>query len=138
MELHESIRLGESPHRALNLYLNISRQSGKGSSIQGELEQIEDLFKQQDRLVRERLIENLREIVNNATSSKKKSGTNNITSIMSLVESMKQFNSINESGSVFDELREKLFETFPIWVARKQTVPFLLPCKEQSFDLLVW
>lgn len=136
-ELHESIRLGESPHRALNLYRNISRQSEKGASVQGELEQIEDLFKQQDQLVRERLVENLRGIVTNATSSKKKSGTNNITSIMSLVESMKQFNSISESGSVFDELREKLFETFPIWVARKQTVPFLLPCKEQSFDLVI-
>ena len=144
-ELHESIRIGDVPHRALNLYRNISKRSGrdsttehgKGSSIQGELEQIEDLFKQQDRLVRERLVENLRDIVNSATSSKKNSGTNNITSIMSLADSLKQFNSINESGSVFDELQQKLFETFPIWVARKQTVPFLLPCVEQSFDLVI-
>lgn len=144
-ELHESIRIGEAPHRALNLYRNISKHSttdktsthNSGSSVQGELEQIEDLFKQQDHLVRDRLVENLRGIVNTATSSKKNSGTNNITSIMSLVDSLKQFNSISESGSVFDELREKLFETFPIWVARKQTVPFLLPCKEQSFDLVI-
>ncbi len=144
-KLHESIRLGEVPHRALNLYSNISKRSGKedsadhskGSSVQGELEQIEDLFKQQDRLVREMLVENLRDIVNNATSSRKKSGTNNITSIMSLADSMKQFNSISESGSVFDELRQKLFDTFPIWVVRKQTVPFMLPCQEQSFDLVI-
>lgn len=144
-ELHESIRIGDVPHRALNLYRSISKNSGrestvthnKVSSIQGELEQIDDLFKQQDRLVRERLVENLRDIVNNATSSKKNSGTNNITSIMSLADSMKQFNSISESGSVFDELRQKLFETFPIWVARKQTVPFILPCEEQSFDLVI-
>lgn len=144
-ELHESIRIGDVPHRALNLYRSISKNSGresttaqhKGSSIQGELEQIDDLFKQQDRLVRERLVENLRDIVNNATSSKKSSGTNNITSIMSLADSMKQFNSISESGSVFDELRQKLYETFPIWVARKQTVPFILPCVEQSFDLVI-
>lgn len=144
-ELHESIRLGETPHRALNLYRSISKRTGreasaehdKGASIQGQLEQIEELFKQQDRLVRERLIGNLRDIVNTATSSKKKSGTNNITSIMSLTDSLKQFNSISESGSVFDELRQKLFDTFPIWIARKQTVPFLLPCKEQSFDLVI-
>ncbi|MCW8986579.1 MAG: AAA domain-containing protein, partial [Gammaproteobacteria bacterium] len=144
-ELHETIRIGDVPHRALNLYSSISKRSGrtsiidhdKGSSIQGELEQIDDLFKQQDRLVRERLVENLRDIVNSATSSKKSSGTNNITSIMSLANSMKQFNSIAESGAVFDELRQKLFETFPIWVARKQTVPFLLPCEEQSFDLVI-
>ena len=144
-ELHESIRVGEVPHRALNLYRSISKRSGresstehnKSSSVQGQLEIIDDLFKQQDHLVRERLIENLRDIVNTATSSKKKSGTNNITSILSLADSLKQFNSISESGSVFDELRQKLFDTFPIWVARKQTVPFLLPCKEQSFDLVI-
>jgi len=145
-ELHESIRIGDVPHRALNLYRSISKRSGResdsehnkgGSSIQGELEQIEDLFKQQDRLVRERLVENLRDIVNNATSSKKNSGTNDITSIMSLADSMKQFNSISESGSVFHELQQKLSETFPIWVVRKQVVPFILPCIEQSFDLVI-
>ncbi len=143
-EIHESIRVGES-NRALGLYRSVGRQSGvevgvdptKGSSIQGDLEQIEDLFEQQDKVVRERLVENLREIVDTATGSRRGSGTNNITSIMALADSLKQFNSISESGEVFEELRQKLFDTFPIWVVRKQAVPFLLPCKEQSFDLVV-
>ena len=34
-------------------------------------------------------------------------------------------------------MRQKLFDTFPIWVVRKQAVPLLLPCKEQSFDLVI-
>ena len=143
--LHESIRIGEEPIRELNLYRNIERQTStdtsfdysKGTSIQGDLEEIEDLFKQQDKIVRDRLVENLREIVQSANDSKRGTGTNNITSIMSLAESLQQFNSISESGSVFDELREKLFETFPVWVVRKQIVPFLLPCTEQSFDLVI-
>jgi len=144
-DLHESIRLGEEPSRALNLYRSIDRQSGitndfehgKGSSIQGDLEEIDDLFIQQDKLVRDRLVGNLRQIVLAATESKKTAGTNNITSIMALADSLKQFNSISESGTVFEELRQKLFESFPIWVVRKQTVPFLLPCTEQSFDLVI-
>lgn len=143
-ELHETIRIGEVPHRALNLYRSIRNSSlkaassnKKGSSVQGELEMIDDLFQQQDRLVRERLVENLRDIVNTATASQKQSGTNKITSIMSLADSLKQFTSISESGAVFDELRQKLFDTFPIWVVRKQVVPFLLPCKEQMFDLVI-
>jgi hypothetical protein len=144
-ELHESIRIGEKPSRALNLYRSINSKSGsnvnvdhgKGASIQGDLEEIDDLFNQQGELVRERLVENLREIVHAATAAKRSSGTNNITSIMALAESLKQFNSISESGSVFDELRQKLYDTFPVWVVRKQTVPFLLPCIEQSFDLVV-
>jgi len=144
-DLHETIRIGEEPSLALNLYRSINRQSGsndnqeheKGSSIQGDLEKIDDLFKQQDKIVRERLLENLRGIVLSATTSKQGSGTSNITSIMALADALKQFNSISESGPVFDELRQKLFDTFPIWVVRKQTVPFLLPCKEQSFDLVI-
>lgn len=143
-EIHESIRVGE-PNRALGWYRSICRQPGveigvdraTGSSIQGDLEQIEDLFKLQDKVVRERLVESLREIVETATGSKRTSGTNNITSIMALVDGLKQFNSISESGSVFEELRQKLFDTFPVWVVRKQVVPFLLPCQEQSFDLVV-
>ena len=144
-DMHECIRLGETPCRALTLYSSVNGQAGleadmdpsKGSSIQGELEQIEELYIQQDRVVKERMVENLREIAQSATASKRSSGTNNITSIMALIESLKQFNSIGESGSVFEELRQKLFETFPIWLARKQTVPFLLPCVEQSFDLVI-
>ncbi|HEY9050711.1 MAG TPA: AAA domain-containing protein [Gammaproteobacteria bacterium] len=144
-DMHEAIRIGDTPNRALSLYRSISRQSAievgvdpaRDSSIQGDLEQIDDLFKQQDALVRERLVENLRDIVQSATASKRGSGTSNMTSIMALADSLKQFNSISESGSVFDELRQKLFETFPIWVVRKQTVPFLLPCVEQSFDLVI-
>lgn len=143
--IHESIRIGESPDRALSLYRAISRQSAievgidpaGDSSIQGDLEQIDDLFKQQDVIVRERLVNSLRDIVHSATVSKRGSGTNNITSIMALADSLKQFNSISESGSVFDELRQKLFDTFPVWVVRKQSVPFLLPCVEQSFDLVI-
>ncbi len=142
--MHESIRVSE-PNRALGLYRSISKQSSveirrdraKGSSIQGVLEQMEDLFQQQDKLVRDRLVENLRATVDTATGSKQGSGTNNITSIMALIDDLKQFNSISESGSVFEELRKKLFDTFPIWLVRKQAVPFLLPCKEQSFDLVV-
>ena len=144
-ELHETIRLGEDPSRVLNLYRSIESQSvvdnnqsnNKGSSIQGDLEEIADLFSQQDKIVRERLIENLREIVLGASEPKHGTGTSNVTSIMALAESLQQFNSISESGSVFNEFRDKLSETFPIWLVRKQVVPFILPCTEQSFDLVI-
>jgi hypothetical protein len=143
-EMHEAIRVGEA-NPALSFYRSLERRKGievgvdpaKGSSIQGDLEQIEDLFSQQDKVVRERLVENLREIVRSATTARRDSGTDNITSIMALVDSLKQFNSLSESGEVFEELRQKLFDTFPIWVVRKQVVPLLLPCKEQSFDLVI-
>ena len=143
-DLHESIRVRE-PNRALALYRGVSKRAGPeigvdragGSSIHGDLEQMEDLFEQHDKVVRERLVDSLREIVDRATGSKRGAGTSNITSIMALVDALKQFDSISDSGAVFEELRQKLFDTFPVWVVRKQIVPFLLPCKEQSFDLVV-
>ena len=120
-EIHESIRTGETPSRALGLYRSLDKKSGievgvdygKGSSIQGDLEQIDDLYKQHDKIVKERLVDSLREIVHSATASKMGSGTNNITSIMALADSLKQFNSIAESGGVFEELGQKLFELSP-------------------------
>jgi hypothetical protein len=144
-EMHESIGYGEAPNFALGLYRSLDRQAGanggentgKGTSIQGDLEQIDDLYKQHDEIVKQRFVENLREIVRTATASKSGAGTNRITSIMALADSMKQFDSVSESGSVFEELKQNLFETFPIWLVRKQVVPFLLPCVEQSFDLVV-
>jgi len=144
-EMHESIRIGETPNQALSMYRSLDRQAGvdggahvsKGASIQGDLEEIEDLYNQHDEIVKQRLVENLREIVQSASASKSGSGTNNITRIMALADSLKQFDTISESGSVFEELKQILFDTFPIWVVRKQMVPFLLPCVERSFDLVV-
>ena len=146
--LHETIRIADEPSRALNIYTSLMSQSSRSgqstahqsnqhNSIQGDLEKIDDLFRQQDKVVRDRLEANLRNIVLSANTSSKSSGTSNITRIMALVDSLKQFNSISEAGTVFDELRQTLYDTFPVWIARKQSVPFILPCKEQSFDLVI-
>jgi hypothetical protein len=143
--MHESIRIGEAPNIALGMFRSLDRQAGidigssmaKSASIHGDLEEIADLYVQHDKIVRQRLVENLRGIVHSATASKSGSGTNKITSIMSLADSLKQFDSISESGGVFEELTESLYEAFPIWIARKQVIPFLLPCEERSFDLVI-
>ena len=144
-EMHESIRLGDTPSLALGLYRSTVRKPtievgvdpSKGASIQGLLEEIDELYDQHDKIIKQRLVENLRDIAQSATASKTGAGTNNITSIMALVENLKQFNSLSESGSVFEELAKKLFDSFPVWVVRKQMVPFLLPCVERSFDLVI-
>ena len=144
-EVHQTIRIGEEPTRALSLYRSITGKSGsstnidrrKGAAVQGDLEEIDDLLKQRDKLVRQRVVGNLREIARSATASRSRSGTNAITSILAMADGLKQYKSIAESGSAFDEFRKKVYDTFPIWVMRKQAVPFLLPCTERSFDLVI-
>ncbi|NVJ61941.1 MAG: AAA family ATPase [Gammaproteobacteria bacterium] len=140
-DVHESIRIGKSPTLALNFYLSSSNQLKSNNkvndSVQALLEKINDLYQQKDDLVREGFVSRLREIAQEALTTKRASGTNNITSIMSLIDTLKQFNTLAESGSVFSDLKDKLYESFPIWMVRKQMVPFLLPCKEQIFDLVI-
>lgn len=144
-EIHECIRIGDRPTMALALYRSIHSRAGagthaglkRGDSIQGDLEQIQDLYQQRDRIVRERFIANLHAIIDAAGAARRSAGTDGITSILALLDGLKQFSSVAESGSVFEELRHKLYEIFPIWVVRKQAVPFLLPCTEQSFDLVI-
>ena len=140
-ELHDAVRAASTPHMALTLYRNVRAGAGSGAgargSIQGDLEEIAQLYKVHDQLVRQRFIDSLREIVRNATATKSRSGTSKVTSIMALVDSLKQFDSVSEAGSLFDELTEALYDAFPIWIARKQVIPFLMPCIERSFDLVV-
>ncbi|MDX1353175.1 MAG: hypothetical protein R3254_09195, partial [Thiomicrorhabdus sp.] len=141
-ENHESIRIGKSPTLSLTCYFNLESQGIKTKrksldSIQANLEKIDDLYQQKDELVRDAFVSRLREIAHTALSTTSNSGTNRITTIMSLIDNLKQFKTLGESGAVFTELKEKLYEAFPIWLVRKQMVPFLLPCKEQLFDLVI-
>ncbi|VUD59162.1 hypothetical protein TDB9533_02606 [Thalassocella blandensis] len=139
-EIHECIRLHDKPLLAFTIYNRIRHTSVKTSihsNIQAELEKLADLVEQRDKLVYESFINQLLEITEQATTAKRGGGTNAITRIMALAESLKQFESIEESGEVFDEFRHALFDAFPIWIARKQTIALMLPCIEQSFDLVV-
>ena len=143
--LHDTIRIAEEPSRALSLYRSIRSRSGssaqidrrKGASVQGDLEAIDELLRQRDRLIRQRVVGNLRKIVRAATGTRGRSGTSAMTSIFALADGLKQYKSIAESGSTFDEFRQKLDDTFPIWIVRKQALPFLLPCRERAFDLVI-
>jgi hypothetical protein len=142
-DLHETIRNGSAPHPALTLYRSLkhgdkAQAEARGDgSIQGNLEEIGRLYKQHDEIVRQQFVENLRQIVRDATTSKSGSGTSRATSIMALLDSLKQFESVSDAGSLFTELAQAAYDTFPVWIARKQVVPLLLPCIEQSFDLVI-
>lgn len=140
--VHECIRVNDRPNQALALYYSVLRKldgiAGDARiSIQSDLEEIAELYVQRDTLVYERFVSSLHEITQQATTAKRTSGTDASTRIMALVEDLKQFSSIPESGAVFDEFKQALYETFPVWIVRKQLVPLLLPCTEQSFDLVV-
>lgn len=141
-DIHECIRLDDRPNQALALYYSVLRkQDGAVAdariSVQSDLEAIAKLYQQRDKLVYERFLSCLHIISRQAITATRSSGTDASTRIMALVDNLKQFSSIPESGAVFEEFKQALYETFPVWIVRKQVVPLLLPCIEQSFDLVI-
>jgi hypothetical protein len=141
-DIHESIRLADKPNRALTFYQRMKQFSNSRTGmlarpVQSSLEDIDDLMTQRDKLVYECFVSKLHDICRQATETRRRTGTNAVTTIMSLAENLRQFKSLEESGEVFDEFRRALYEAFPVWIVRKQVVPLISPCEEKSFDLVI-
>ena len=141
-EIHEAIRIADKPSLALSIFqrLNDTQHAGRESeytAIQYQIEQVDDLISQRDQLVYERFVSALHGICRSALENKQRLGTNAVTRILALLENFQQFSGIHESGEVFSEFRDSLSQVFPVWILRKQLVPLLLPCEENSFDLVI-
>ena len=60
-----------------------------------------------------------------------------LTTIAALCDNLGSYDSLEMALPVLNDLKEKLMQVFPIWICRKQAVPFLFPCAENIFDLVV-
>lgn len=111
----------------------------KRVSIYESLTAIDRYQIERDEIVRKSYIGRLGQIANGVFASDEAGGTNSITTIAALLDTLKNYKSINNMGAipVLIELQNKLLDTFPIWLCRKQVVPFLFPCKEHSFDMII-
>ena len=105
-------------------------------AIQEFLERLEVLEEKRGRLVRERFMYKLVQITYDAHASVN-GGSNALTQISSMLHGLKSQETLESAVSVWRELQEKLLETFPIWLCRKQAVSFLFPCREKLFDLVI-
>ena len=114
------------------------KQQTPSHSIQKFLLDIKNLQKNRDALIKELLLFRFNNI--SAKASKNESrGTSMITSISTLLNSLKECPSIDHGSgaSILRELQQKLIETFPVWICRKQAVSFLFPTRNQLFDLVI-
>lgn len=139
--IHESLRQQHQPSFALSLYQRFDEQSNSTSSsldaVQAELDGMSDEYEQRDALVYECFVQQLLRINAQACANANDGGTDAITRIFALADSLKQCSSLQENPALFEDFRQALFDTFPVWLARKQNIALLLPCEEQSFDLVV-
>ena len=140
--IHKAIQndtdAGESLALEIIRYSQSHQQAGE-PSIQAILEEISRLQIERDKMIKQRFLHCLSIISRQSILSDNKRSTNAITSLINLIEGLKSATSIDHGHGValLKELQEKLYQTFPIWICRKQAVSFLFPSKEQIFDLII-
>ena len=105
-------------------------------SVQELLEQLQDLDRRRGELVKRLFVSRLARIVADAQASKE-GQSNALTAISGMLHGLKGHSSLESASGVWHELQEKLYQTFPIWLVRKQAVPFLFPCRGKLFDLVI-
>jgi hypothetical protein len=105
-------------------------------SVQELLEELKALDQQRGETVRALFIARLSGIVT-AAQAAKEGHSNALTAIAGMLHGLKGHENLEAATGVWRELQDKLFETFPIWMVRKQAVSFLFPCKPRIFDLVI-
>lgn len=143
--IHES--LGPSYKGAVPLSLEVCRFATTSSftfghsvdkmpSVQELLEQMRELDGQRSEIVRSIFIAKLADIVSSAQASQQ-GQSNALTVINGMIHALKGQPSLDAASGTWRELQEKLIQTFPVWMCRKQAVSFLFPCKAKLFDLVI-
>ncbi|MEO1227803.1 MAG: AAA family ATPase [Myxococcota bacterium] len=106
-------------------------------SIQELLETLSKLQRERDNLVRRKFMFGLGTVGRRAFGTAKGAGTPRLTSILAVLDRLESASTWARATDAVRELQELLYDVFPIWICRKQAVPFLLPCRERSFDLVI-
>ncbi len=121
----------------IELLLAAHRAASDSESIQEQLEAVATLQRERDELVRRQFLYGLGAIGRRAFEVNKRGGTNRLTTILATLDRLESAASWARAADAVKELQDLLYEVFPIWISRKQAVPFLLPCQEQTFDLVI-
>lgn len=106
-------------------------------AIQEYLMSIEDLQSKRDDLVRLKVHAQMAKFGRFPLKMDGQGGTSLATTIAAILDSLKVQRSLDDGSALYRDLQKKLLHAFPIWICRKQAVPFLFSCVERSFDLII-
>ncbi len=113
------------------------RKQKHTETAQDILQVMEQRQDERDRLVKMRFLLNLTNIASKAQHSAGDGKPDPLTTIAALCDNLGSYDALEMALPVLNDLKEKLMEIFPIWICRKQAVPFLFPCAENIFDLVI-
>lgn len=118
-----------------SLYSDKSLTSSR--SVQALLVEIKRLLRKRSAIIHEKVFASLADIARATFEAKPETGTNALTTLSVLIESLKSYPNLEQAASVFEDLQHKLLKAFPIWICRKQAVSFLFPCADNIFDMVI-
>lgn len=138
-EIHQALRPDAQNGTSLVLELarTLTAESPVQDTVQGLLDRLQDLQQARDDLVRKRFLTGLSKIGQRALALDHQGGTNRMTSILAALDNLEAFGSLTNARAVLQDLQRLLYNTYPVWICHKRAVPFLFPCLEQSFDLII-
>jgi hypothetical protein len=138
-EIHQALRpdAQNGTCLALELARTLTAQSPVQDTVQGLLGRLQDLQKTRDELVLKRFLTGLSDIGQRALAPDHQGGTNRLTSILAALDNLEAFESLTNARAVLQDFQTLLYNTFPVWICHKSAVPFLFPCLEKSFDLII-
>ena len=113
------------------------KQKEKDVTAQDILQIMEQRQDERDRIVKMRFLLNLTDIASKAQRPEGSGKSDPLTTIAALCDNLGSYDALEMALPVLNDLKEKLMQVFPIWICRKQAVPFLFPCSENIFDLVI-
>jgi hypothetical protein len=116
---------------------NVGSSANYQISVQEHLERLEKLQEDRDVIIRLQVLAQMENLARFVLKADAQGGTSLATSIASTLDSLKVQKDLEEGAAFYHDLQNKLLQAFPIWICRKQAVPLLFPCVEQSFDLII-
>ncbi|MDE3269156.1 MAG: AAA domain-containing protein [Pseudomonadota bacterium] len=134
-KIHQHLNSDESCCLAYDIFSK-DTDAKKKETINDILLAISDQQQQRDQLVKIHLAAKLQGIAC-AAHLASRNQPSAMTIINSLIGGLANYDSLDMAMPVLNDLREKLMQTFPVWVCRKQAVSFLFPCAENIFDLVI-
>jgi len=122
------------------IYRRFQTKKHKGiaeENVQELLFQIEQLQDDRDVLIKDCFINRLEYLEYGLTKIPRRGGTPSLTRVDALLKNLEKEKNLRSAWPILRDLQTTLTDTFPIWICRKQAVPFLFPPEGKTFDLVV-
>ncbi|MFK7873787.1 MAG: hypothetical protein AB8C84_11595 [Oligoflexales bacterium] len=101
------------------------------------LNELKILQDRKDSIILEKSILKLQHIADKLDHTSEKDSQPLKSKILYLCDQISEKENLSLCIPLLQDLQKHLIQSFPVWVCRKQAIPFLIPCQSQVVDLII-